>query len=296
MTRSRTHEIAPSARDRTVQSAIWSRKYELAGRRGVAVGSALAALALLAGCSGGSDQDPAATGSSAPDATADGVSGTVTLYAAASLEAAFTELITDFEAANPSVTVEPPVYDGSSTLVTQLTEGAQADVFASADEANMDDLVAAGLNATEPQPFATNTLVIAVAPGNPLGIQDLTDLEGLDYAVCAPEVPCGAAATRLFELDGVDLDAVSQEQNVTAVAERVASGEVDAGLVYATDVASRADTMEAVVSTGADEVVNVYPITTLTDASEAGAAFVDYVLSDDGQAVLAEYGFGPPPS
>ena len=136
----------------------------------------------------------------------------------------------------------------------------------------MDDLVAAGLNDGDPQLFATNTLVIAVAPGNPLGIEDIGDLAGVDYAVCAPEVPCGAATTSLFELDGVELDAVSQEQNVTAVAERVASGEVDAGLVYATDVASRADELEAVVPAGADQVVNRYPITTLTSATDPEAA------------------------
>jgi molybdate transport system substrate-binding protein len=107
-------------------------------------------------------------------------------------------------------------------------------------------------------------------------------------------VPCGAATSELFALDGVDLAPVSQEQNVTAVAERVASGEVDAGLVYATDVASRADSMEAVVPSGADQVVNRYPITTLTGGSAAGAAFVDFVLSDAGRAVLADHGFGAP--
>lgn len=263
-------------------------------RSGVLVLAAV--LALLGACSGSADEDPSASSESAEEttsATAD-VTGTVTIYAAASLQAAFTDLIAEFEAQYPSVTVEPVVYDGSSTLVTQLTEGAEADVFASADEPNMDDLVAAGLADGDPQLFATNTLVIAVAPGNPLGIEDLSDLEGLDYVVCAPDVPCGNATTELFELDGVPLDPISQEQNVTAVAERVVSGEVDAGLVYATDVASRADTLAAVVPTGADEVVNRYPITTLVGADEAGAAFVAFVLSQQGQAVLAEYGFGSP--
>ena len=256
--------------------------------------AAVAALVLLAACGQATDQATDATGDSGGDVTAEGVEGTVTIYAAASLQAAFTEVIAAFEALNPSAFVDPPVYDGSSTLVTQLTEGAQADVFASADEANMDDLVAAGLNDGDPQLFATNTLVIAVAPGNPLGIEDLTDLADLDYAVCAPEVPCGSATTELFALDGIDLNPVSQEQNVTAVAERVASGEVDAGLVYATDVATRTDTMEAVVPSAADEVVNRYPIATLSGATDASQAFVAFVLSDDGQAVLAEYGFGAP--
>lgn len=273
-------------------------------RRRVATAAAglagLAGLVLLAGC-GGQDADDRPAG--APDdtgvfadQTGDDVSGTITLYAAASLQAAFDELITRFEQRNPSASVEAPVYDGSSTLVAQLIEGADADVLATADEATMADLVAAGLEDAEPQLFATNTLVIAVAPGNPLGIDDLDDLAGTDYAVCAPAVPCGAATTELFGLEGVALDAITQEQNVTAVAERVAGGEVDAGLVYATDVATRTAELEAVVPSAAGEVVNAYPITTLDGADEAAAGFVAFVLSDEGRSVLAELGFGPPTS
>jgi molybdate transport system substrate-binding protein len=265
-------------------------------RRLLAPAVALMAVVGLVACSSGvADEDPSGTGTAEPGTGADDLSGRVTVYAAASLQAAFTEVITEFEMRHPSVTVEPPVYDGSSTLVTQLSEGAVADVFASADEATMDVLAAAGRNHGEPQLFATNTLVIAVAPGNPLGIEDLDDLDDADvsYAVCAPEVPCGAATGELFALDGVDLDPISQEQNVTAVAERVASGEIDAGLVYATDVAARADTLEAVVPSNAEGVVNRYPIVTLT-GSDAAAAFVELVVSDDGQAILAEHGFGAP--
>ncbi len=265
-------------------------------RRLLAPAAALLVMIALVACSSvGADQDPSDAATAEPGASTDDLSGTVTIYAAASLQAAFTDVITELEMRYPSVTVEPPVYDGSSTLVTQLAEGAEADVFASADEATMDDLVAAGRNDAEPQLFATNTLVIAVAPGNPLGIEDLDDLDdpGVGYAACAPEVPCGAATGELFALDGVDLDPISQEQNVTAVAERVASGEIDAGLVYATDVAARAGTLEAVVPSNAEEVVNRYPIVTLT-GSDAAAAFVELVLSDDGQAILAEHGFGAP--
>lgn len=274
-----------------------------ASRRRTQLAGVVAALALLGACGSGgqtpddaptdvsTDQDTAIDDTGAPE---DQVSGTVTLFAAASLEAAFTELITDFEQHNPAISVTSPVYDGSSTLVTQLVEGADADVFASAAEANMDDLVAAGLNDSEPVLFATNTLVIAVAPGNPLGIQDLSDLEGLDYAICAPDVPCGAATVTLFDLDGTPLDAITQEQNVTAVAERVASGEVDAGLVYATDVATRTDEIEAVVPARAADVVNRYPITTLAGSDEAASVFVEFVLSEEGQGVLEQYGFGSP--
>lgn len=258
-----------------------------------AVAAVLAAAALLLGACQGSGEDAGTTAASEGGSADQGaVAGTMTIFAAASLQAAFTDVITAFEEANPEVTVESPVYDGSSTLVTQLVEGAEADVFAAADEATMADLVDAGLNDAEPQVFTTNTLVIAVEPGNPLEIADLADLDDTDYVVCAPEVPCGNATTQLFELSEIPLEPVSQEQNVTAVAERVLSGEVDAGLVYATDVASRADLLEAVVPSGADQVVNSYPITTLGGADPAAVAFVDFVLSDDGQAILAEHGFG----
>lgn len=268
-------------------------------RRAAGAAAVLAGLVLVAGC-GGQDADDRPPGTPddtgvVSDQTGD-VSGTVTLYAAASLQAAFTELVARFEQLNPSASVEAPVYDGSSTLVAQLIEGADADVLATADEVTMADLVAAGGTDAEPQVFATNTLVIAVAPGNPLGIDDLDDLAGTDYAVCAPAVPCGAATTELFGLEGVELDAITQEQNVTAVAERVASGEVDAGLVYATDAATRTDELEAVVPSSAGAVVNAYPITTLDGADEAASGFVAFVLSDEGQTVLAEFGFGPPTS
>lgn len=264
-------------------------------RRGAAGASvAVAAALLVAACQAGAslEQDSAPVTSDEAMTGTDDVSGTVTLYAAASLQSAFTDVITQFEELNPAVSIDAPVYDGSSTLVTQLVEGAQADVFAAADESTMADLVEAGLNDSEPEIFTTNTLVIAVAPGNPAQIADLADLAGTDYVVCAPEVPCGNATTRLFELESIPLEPVSQEQNVTAVAERVISGEVDAGMVYATDVASRAELLEAVVPTGADQVVNSYPITTLGGTDEAALAFVDFVLSDTGQGTLAQHGFG----
>lgn len=268
-----------------------------ARRRLAPLGAVLAVGALLAACTG-SATDERTDGDTTPldaAATGEGATGTVTLYAAASLQAAFTDLIADFQTANPGITVEPPVYDGSSTLVTQLTEGADADVLATADEPTMDDLVAAGLAGGDPQLFASNTLVIAVADGNPLGIAGLADLADVSYVVCARDVPCGNATQRLLDAAGLSTDdAVSQEQNVAAVAERVASGEADAGLVYATDVATRSGELDAVVPEGADDVVNRYPIVTLTGADAAASVFVDHVLSDAGQAVLAEHGFGAP--
>ena len=236
------------------------------------------ALAGLAGCS---------------DDTTGGDSGRLTVFAAASLQGAFTELAEVFAQAHPEVTVAPVVFDGSSTLATQLEEGAEADVFASADETTMGRITAAGLDAADAALFATNTLVIAVPQGNPRGVAALSDLIGLDVVVCSVEVPCGRAAGALLDVAGETLTPVSLEQNVTAVAERVVSGEVDAGLVYATDVVARQDELDAVVPAQAADVVSSYPIVAL-DASEVGQQFVDLVLSAEGRDVLTRYGFGTP--
>lgn len=219
------------------------------------------------------------------------VSGELTVYAAASLSGAFDEIGDAFTEANPDVQFSG-VYDGSSTLVTQLLEGAPADVFASADEANMRKLEDA---AVDPALFASNTLVIAVPAGNPGGVETLDDLADVTTVLCAPEVPCGAASAALLSNAGVTVDAASLEQNVTAVLTKVAAGEADAGLVYATDVIGR-DDVEVIVPDGADEVVNHYPIAALSEApnSAAAEAFVAFVLSDEGQSILADFGFGAP--
>ncbi|MBC6493362.1 molybdate ABC transporter substrate-binding protein [Microbacterium sp. 4-7] len=254
-------------------------------RRTVAVVLAAAALALT-GCTA---EAPAPAGSG--DAPESAVSGELTVYAAASLSGAFDEIGAAFTDENPDVTFSG-VYDGSSTLVTQLREGAPADVFASADEANMDKLEDA---AVDPTLFASNTLVIAVPSGNPGRVEALADLADVTTVLCAPEVPCGAASATLLSNAGVVVDAASLEQNVTAVLTKVAAGEADAGLVYATDVVGR-DDVEVIVPDGADEVVNHYPIATLSEASNSAAAdaFVAFVLSDGGQSILADFGFGAP--
>lgn len=253
----------------------------------------LSALA-LAGCAS-ADADPAAT-PEPPAATGPELTGGLTIYAAASLGAAFDELAEQFEARHPSLDVLPIVYDGSSTLATQLIEGAPADVFAAADEKNMQKVVDAGL-AESPALFASNTLVIAVPTGNPGGVTGLESLAdpALTVVLCAPEVPCGAASRTLLSSAGVTVAPASLEQNVTAVLTKVAAGEADAGLVYATDVREALD-VESVDAEGAAEVVNRYPVTMLTDAANptAAAEFVAFVLSDDGRAVLARLGFGTP--
>ena len=252
------------------------------------------AVLVLAGCAS-ADRDPAATNSPSAEVGPE-LTGDLTIYAAASLGTAFDELAELFEQRHPSLEVLPIVYDGSSTLATQLIEGAPADVFASADEKNMQKVIDAGL-ADSPELFATNTLVIAVPIGNPgavTGLESLAD-PALTVVLCAPEVPCGAASQTLLSNAAVTVTPSSLEQNVTAVLTKVAAGEADAGLVYATDVLDNPD-VESLDAEGAANVVNRYPVTMLTDAAnpDAAAAFVAFVLSRDGQAVLARRGFGAP--
>lgn len=266
-----------------------SRKLLLAA---VAASVALA----LGGCasaadSPGGDTPPATSAAPAPE-----LSGELTIFAAASLKAGFDEIAEKFEQENAGVDILPIVYDGSSTLVTQLTEGAPADVFASADENNMTKATDAGL-ATGPTLFATNTLVVAVPKGNPAGVKTLADLAkpGVTVVLCAPEVPCGAASKKLLDNASLTVTPASLEQNVTAVLTKVAADEADAGLVYATDVKTNAD-VESFVPDGAADVVNKYPIVALKGAKnpDAAKAFVDFVLGPEGQAVLSGLGFGAP--
>ncbi|MFT4050924.1 MAG: molybdate ABC transporter substrate-binding protein [Microbacterium sp.] len=255
------------------------------------VAAALAAsVLLLAGCTSGTSS-PGLESSSAAD-----ISGELTVYAAASLGSAFDDIAAAFEAEHPGVDVLPITYDGSSTLATQIIEGASVDVFASADESNMAKVTDASL-AGSAELFASNTLVVAVPEGNPGGVEELADLAGDDVTVvlCAPEVPCGAASETLLENAGVTVTPASLEQNVTAVLTKVAAGEADAGLVYATDVIGD-DDVESFVPEGAADVVNRYPIVALADAPnpDAAAAFVAFVLGDEGQEILEGYGFGAP--
>lgn len=230
------------------------------------------------------------------DSTPSTVTGALTVYAAASLQGAFEEIIADFGADNPGIDIRPITYDGSSTLATQIIEGAPADVFAAANESTMAAVVDAGL-AESAELFASNTLVIVVPDGNPGGVTALGDLAdpGLSVVLCAPEVPCGSASETLLAGAGVTVTPASVEQNVTAVLTKVAAGEADAGLVYRTDVAGRAD-VESLEPEGAALVVNRYPIAALTGAAspDAAAAFLAYVLGAQGQDVLRDAGFGTP--
>lgn len=233
------------------------------------------------------------TGSATTSAPA--LSGTLTIFAAASLKKTFEQLKATFQQQNPGVTVKDIDYDGSNTLATQLLGGADADVFASADEANMDkvkDLITGRVD------FATNVLEIAVAPGNPKNIQGLQDLAkaGITTVICAPAVPCGAAAQKALAKAGVDLKPASEEQNVTAVLTKVQSGDADAGLVYTTDVKGAAGKVDGVDFPEASAAVNTYPIAALTGSknSAAAAAFIALVTGPEGQQVLGAAGFGKP--
>lgn len=250
-------------------------------RRLLAAAAAIALLVPLAGC-GGSDDE---------------TSTTLTVYAAASLTSTFGELATDFEEQHPGTDVQLS-FGGSSDLVTQIQEGAAADVFASADVATMHKLTSDDLADGEPQDFATNVLEIAVPPGNPAGLTGLKDLAaaGVNLVVCAPEVPCGAAARAVAAAAGVTLAPVSEEQSVTDVLAKVTSGEADAGLVYRTDVEGAGDDVEGIEFPEADSVVNTYPIAVVAGSDQPALAqkFLDVVLGDAGRRVLADAGFGPP--
>lgn len=227
----------------------------------------------------------------------DGTEAPLVVFAAASLQGAFDDLSTAFTAANPEYAVAPITYDGSQALATQVTSGADVDVVAFADEKTLVPLSEADL-VGDPTIFATNTLQIAVAPGNPQGITSLQDLTkpGVSVVLCAAEVPCGAASRTLLDDQGVQLTPVSEETSVTAVVTRVSQGEADAGLVYATDVAGSDGKLEGITPAGADEVVNRYPIAVSAKPTSprTAAAFEKFVLSDAGRTILAEHGFGAP--
>lgn len=241
--------------------------------------AAIAVGLLASGCSGGSDSDDV-----------------ITVYAAASLTAGFEQLAGDFEAEHDGVQVRL-TFGGSSDLAAQIDQGAPADVFASADQVTMAGLVDAGL-VSDPADVAANTLMIAVPPDNPASVSDLADLAGEDVrlVVCAPAVPCGDAAVRLAAQQDVELSPVSEEQSVTDVLTKVASGEADAGLVYVTDVAAAGDDVRGIEVPGAEQVVNTYPIATVVDSEVPDLArdFVDLVRGPEGQAALEDLGFRAP--
>ena len=224
------------------------------------------------------------------------VAGTVTVLAAASLTGAFTGLARQFEADHPGTEVVLS-FGPSSGLAEQVVQGAPADVFASASAKNMQQVVDAGY-ARSPQTFAKNVLEIAVPPSNPGRVSGLSDLArpGVKVALCQPQVPCGAVAATVFANAGIRVRPVTEEADVKAVLSKVSLGEVDAGLVYVTDVRAAKDAVRGIgIPTGVNASTS-YPIATLKDAPNAAAAraFVDLVLSDAGRSALARAGFEAP--
>lgn len=229
----------------------------------------------------------------------DGVApqGEILVSAAASLTDALTEVETAFEDANPGVDVVLNL-GGSSALREQILEGAPADVFASANTSNMDQVVEAGEVEGEPEIFVHNLLQIAVPSGNPAGITGLEDFanEELLIGLCAEDVPCGSFAREALAKAGVTPAIDTNEPDVRALLTKVELGELDAGITYVTDVASTDGGVDGVDIPEDQNVVASYPIAALTNAAnpEAAGAFVEFVLSDEGQAILAGYGFALP--
>lgn len=262
----------------------------------------LALLTLLtvgfAGACGSKAADtPAATQPPGATETTTPVTSTVTVFAAASLTEAFTQIGKDFEAANPGATVKFS-FLGSSTLATQINQGAPADVFASAAPANMKTVIDAGGTAGDTATvFVRNQLVIAVPKGNPKGIKALADLAkpGTKVALCAEQVPCGAAAKTALAAGSVTVTPVTLETDVKAALSKVSLGEVDAALVYRTD-ANTSTTVEGVEFPESAKAINDYPIVVLKGApNRPGAlAFKAWVLSDKGRAQLTKVGFQKP--
>ena len=247
---------------------------------------------LLAGC--GSGTEPVGAGGES-GARADVLTGTLTVFAAASLTDVFTDLGDDLMADNPDLEVRFN-FAGSSALAQQIVQGAPADVFASANEAQMAVATDDGRVASKPQIFTSNLLQIAVPAGNPADVTGLDDFTRADLALalCAPQVPCGSAADDVFAAAGITPHPDTYEEDVRAALTKVELGEVDAALVYASDVLSAGDKVEGIDFPEAKDTVNLYPICVLADAPDpdAAQAFVDLVHSEKGQQALADAGFG----
>ncbi len=227
------------------------------------------------------------------------VSGTITISAAASLTEVFTQLGNDFKAANPDVTEVKFNFDSSSSLATQITEGAPVDVFASADEANMAKLTEKELTSGDPAIFAKNKMTIAVMIGNPQAIEGIADLaSGIMVALCGSDVPCGKYAEQILQNAGITIpeDRVTRGQNVKATLTAVSKGDADAGIVYLTDTVPESVNIDIVDIPDDINLAASYPIVTLKESknSVTAQAFVDYVMSPAGQETLRKAGFLSP--
>jgi molybdate transport system substrate-binding protein len=219
------------------------------------------------------------------------------VFAAASLTAPFEAIAQEFERRHPGEELDLH-FAGTPQLVVQTREGAAVDVFASADEVNMQKLVEAGQVLPHPRTFAQNRLTIVTAEGNPKGIKSLADLARTDLRVvlCGPEVPAGRYAREALQKASVGVRSLSDEPSVKAVVSKVQLGEVDAGIVYVTDAASAADSVDAVEIPAEHNVVASYPIAVLSAGNnpESGAELVAFILSPEGRRILRSFGFTTP--
>ena len=264
-------------------------------KRLLATAAAVATLTLAAACGSSGNDNASGSGSSA-SASSGAVSGTVTVFAAASLTESFTTIGKQFEAAHPGTTVKFN-FSSSSSLAGNINQGAPADVFASASPKNMQQVVDAG-GASDSKTFANNVMEIAVPPDNPANVTQVADLakSAVKVALCEPQVPCGSVAQEVFKKADITVKPVTQGADVKAVLTTVQLGEVDAGMVYQTDVQAAGTKVKGIEIPADQNASTSYPIAALTKAPNAAgaAAFVDYVLSPDGEKVLEQAGFASP--
>jgi molybdate transport system substrate-binding protein len=227
------------------------------------------------------------------------VTGSITVSAASSLTEAFTKMGTEFQKVNKGTTVTFN-FAASSTLVQQIQGGAPADAFASADGANMQQLVSGGQVTADPIDFASNRLTIVVKPGNPKNVKSLADLPSLGVvSLCVATVPCGKYAAQALSQDGVTIphDKITQGADVKATVSAVSTGDADAGVVYVTDAKSARKTVQTVKIPASLNVLAMYPIAPLasTQNRSLANAWVKYVTSAAGQKTLKSFGFLPAP-
>jgi len=245
--------------------------------RHVLAGTALLCLLPLTACGGGDDDT------------------TITVLAASSLTGPFTELGKKFEDELSGVTVKF-AFDSSATLAQQATEGAPADVLATADQTTMDSAKSA--QASDSKTFATNVMVLATPADNPGHVEQFSDLDksSVQFVMCVPTAPCGRIGQALLDQDHVTGKPVSQEVDVKSVLAKLTEGEADAGIVYTTDAVAAGDQVEAIPIPGSEEQLTTYPIVALKQSKDSDLAqqFVDFVLGSTGQQILRQAGFGKP--
>ena len=263
-------------------------------RRFAVIAAGLAVVA-MAGCSSsGSPSSSSSTSTSTSSSPA--ATGTITVFAASSLQGTFTQLGQQFDAAHPGDTVKFS-FGPSSGLATEITSGSPADVFASASPKNMDIVVAAG-DASNPVDFAKNTAEVAVPPGNPGHVTSVTDLakSSVKVALCQPQVPCGKVAAEVFKNAGITVKPVTLEPDVKSTLTQVELGNVDAGVVYVTDVLVAGAKVKGITIPANDNASTLYPIAAISKSTNLSVAqqFVAYVLSSAGQQVLTAAGFEKP--